>query len=135
MDNGISVPGTSTVWSSAQSTEVSADLGVTSGTGRVTSVSPGIVVALPLASDADPIPASLIGVLLTKEDGWVAGTVPVPNVVVGGGGAAAAARGALSGFAALVPVRDKGMAMLGVAGGDPLACASAVVVSWPVERD
>lgn len=155
LGDGISVPGTSTIWGPALSTGVSADLGVTpvpglvepavgpgwlwlgcaSGTGRVASVSPGIVVALPLASDADPIPASLIGGLLTKEDRCVAGTVPMPNTVMEGGGAAAAARGVLSGFAALVPVRDKGTAMLGVAGGDLPAAASAVVVPSPVERD
>lgn len=134
LGDGISVPGTSTIWGPAQSTGVNADLGVTSGAGRVASVSPDIVVALPLASDVDPVPASLTGVLLTKEDGWVAGTVPVPNAVMGGG-AAAAARGALSGFAPLVTVKDKGMAMLGVAGGDPSAAASAVVVPRLVERD
>lgn len=155
LSDGISVPGASTIWGPAQSTGVSADLGVTpvpgvvepaagpgwlwlgcpSGTGWVASVSPGIVVALSLASDADPIPASLIGVLLTKEDGWVAGTVPMPNAAMEGDGAAAAARGALSGFAPLVPMRDKGMAMLGVVEGEPLAAASAVVVPRPVERD
>lgn len=109
-------------------------LGCASGTGRVASVSPGIVVALPLGSDADPIPASLLGVLLTEEDGWAAGTVPMPNAAMEGGGAAAA-RGALSGFAPVVPMRDKGMAVLGVAEGDLPAAASAVVVPRPVERD
>lgn len=154
MGDGISVPGASTIWGPAQSTGVSADLGVmpvpgvvepavgpgrlwlgcASGTGRAASVSPGIVVALPLASDTDPNPASLLGVLVTKEDGWVAGTVPMPNAAMEGGGAAAA-RGALSGVAPVVPVRDKGMAMPGEAEGDLPAAASAVVVPRPVERD
>lgn len=152
--DGISVPGASTVWGPAQSTGVGADLGVTpvpgviepavrpgwlwlgcaSGTGRVALVSPGIVVALSLASDADPIPASLIGVLLMKEGGWAAGTVPMPYTVVEAGGAAA--RGALSAFTPLAPMRDKGTAMpLGVAGGDPPETVSAVEVPTLVERD
>lgn len=111
LGDGISVPGASTIWDPCQSTGVSADLGVTSvpgavepavgpgwlwlgcasGTGRLALVSSSIVVALPLVSDADPIPASLTGVLLTKENGWAVGTVPMPNAEMEGGGAAAAA--------------------------------------------
>lgn len=65
-------------------------LGDASGTAGVAPVSHSIVMALPLASDAVPIPASLIGVLLTREDGWGAAPIPMPYVLREDVGAAAA---------------------------------------------
>lgn len=107
-------------------------LGDASDTAGVAPVSHSIVVALSLASDAVPIPASLIGVLLTREDGWAAGPVPMPYTPREDVGAAAA-RGAPSGFALPPLVRDKDVATLGLAGGDPPAATSAVVAPGPAE--
>lgn len=103
-------------------------LGDAWGTGGMDLMSHSTVGALPLASDAVPVPASLIGVLLMREDGWAAGPVPMPYAPRDNVGAAAA-RGAPSGFAPPVPVRDRNMAMLGLAGGD----SPAVVAPGPAE--
>ena len=106
----ISVPGAAPLWGPAWSGGAGAGPGVTpvpvsaepavgpgwlrlgdaSGTAEVAPVSHSIVVALPLASGAVPIPASLIGVLLTREDGWAAGPVPTPYAPREDVGAAAA---------------------------------------------
>lgn len=103
-------------------------LGDTSGTAGVAPVSHSIVVALSLASNAVPTPTSLIGVLLTRENGLAAGPVLMPYALREDVGAAAA-REAPSGFVPPAPMRDKDVATLGLAGGDPPAAASAVVVA------
>jgi len=107
-------------------------LGDTSGTAGVAPESHSIVVAFSVASDAAPVPASLVGELLTREDGWAAGPALMPYTPREDVGAAAA-RGAPSGFAPPAPRRDKDVAMVGLAEGDPSAATSAVVVPGPAE--
>lgn len=56
-------------------------LGNASGTARVAVVSHSVVVVLPLASDAVPIPTSLSGGSLTREGGWAAGSDLMPYIL------------------------------------------------------